>query len=115
MYRQLRNMYNSMDSRNEWVLLGIGQDVFTTSTVDDNPSQPEFNDWRKVNSQNSVAGKWWKLGYDIVKNCNELLYQSENPNVVWEEKERKKKCRQKSDSSVLLPIVVWHIFLEECL
>lgn len=83
MYRQLRNMYNSMDSRNEWVLLGIGQDVFTTSTVDDNPSQPEFNDWRKVNSQNSVAGKWWKLGYDIVKNCNELLYQSENPNVVW--------------------------------
>lgn len=83
MYRQVRSLYNSGDNRNDWVLMGVGMDVFTTSTVDDNASQPEFNDWRKINSQNGVANKWWKFGYDVIKNCNELLFQTNNANVKW--------------------------------
>lgn len=83
MYRQVRQLYNSGDNRNDWILLGVGMDVFTTSTPDDNPSQPEFTDWRKVNTYNGIASKWWSTGYQIIKNCNELLFQTENPNVKW--------------------------------
>ena len=53
MYSQVRALYNNNDSRNDWVLMGIGLDVFTAPTPDTEVSQPEFNDWKKVNSSNS--------------------------------------------------------------
>ena len=93
MYSQVRALYNNNDSRNDWVLMGIGLDVFTAPTPDTEVSQPEFNDWKKVNSSNSIASAWWHSGYSLIKNCNELLFQTENPNVVWNVKGEKEEIQ----------------------
>ncbi len=83
MYAQVRADYNRTDGRNEFVLMGFGMDIFTSGTADDRPSKGVFDDWSKLNSFDGVANMWWNSCYSVIKNANELLFQTENPGVKW--------------------------------
>ena len=78
MYSQVRNLYNTNDGSLDWVLMGTGTDVFMSSN--DNNA---FNDWKKVEPQIDISNRWWTACYAIIKNSNELLFQTENENVKW--------------------------------
>lgn len=93
MYAQVRADYNRTDGRDEWVLMGFGMDVFTSGTPDDRPSKGVFDDWTKLNSFNSVANMWWNSSYSVIKNSNELLFQTENPDVKWHREGEKEEIQ----------------------
>lgn len=81
MYSQVRALYNSNDGYHDWTMMGIGTDVLMIPRG--NGKDQPFNDWGLVNTFNGVAGTWWNTNYSIIKNCNELLFQTENPQVNW--------------------------------
>ena len=81
MYSQVRALYNSNDGYHDWTMMGIGTDVLMIPSG--NGKDQPFNDWGLVNTFNGVAGTWWNTNYSIIKNCNELLFQTENPQVNW--------------------------------
>lgn len=91
MYAQVRARYNSQDTYLDWTLMGIGTDVLMNPRG--NGKDQPFNDWRLVNSFNGVAGTWWNSCYAIIKNCNELLFQTENPNVQWTKEGQKEEIQ----------------------
>ena len=81
MYSQVRALYNSNDGYHDWTMMGIGTDVLMIPRG--NGKDQPFNDWGLVNTFNGVAGTQWNTNYSIIKNCNELLFQTENPQVNW--------------------------------
>lgn len=91
MYAQVRALYNSNDGDADWIMMGVGTDVFMTPRG--NGYDCPFNDWRRVDTFNGVASRWWEACYGIIKNCNELLHQTENPNVVWTQEGQKEEIQ----------------------
>ena len=81
MYSQVRALYNSEDNNPDWILMGVGTDVFMNPRG--NGADVAFNDWKRVESQNGIASRWWSSCYSLIKNSNELLFQTENKNVKW--------------------------------
>ena len=104
MYAQVRALYNSNDGDADWIMMGVGTDVFMTPRG--NGYDCPFNDWKRVDSFNGVASRWWNACYGIIKNCNELLYQTEIQMWFGHRKDRKKKFKLKFAFSVPTLIVV---------
>lgn len=81
MYSQVRALYNSNDGPTDWIIMGVGTDVFMIPRGDG--TDQAYNDWARVYPTDGISSRYWSAFYGIIKNCNELLYQIKNPNVVW--------------------------------
>lgn len=81
MYAQIRTLYNANDGNADWILMGAGTDVFMIPRG--NGSDCAFNNWKMVYPTEGVANRYWNDFYSIIKNSNELLFQTENPDVIW--------------------------------
>ena len=90
-YAQTRALYNSNDGESDWIIMGVGTDLFLypRGTGMDYP----FNNWRLVDSNNGVASRWWNACYGIIKNANELLAVTENPDVNWTKQGQKEEIQ----------------------
>lgn len=91
MYAQVREIYNTNDGIDDWAMMGVGADVFMVARGDG--SDLIFNDWKKVDANNGFSANWWNRCFGIIKNCNELLFQTENKNVSWANPEDKNKIQ----------------------
>ena len=81
MYSQVRALYNSNEGPTDWIIMGVGTDVFMIPRGDG--TDQAYNDWARVYPTDGISSRYWSAFYGIIKNCNELLYQIKNPNVVW--------------------------------
>ena len=91
MYSQVRALYNANDGNPDWIMMGVGTDVFMVPRG--NGFDCAFNDWKRVDTFNGIASRWWNTCYSIIKNCNELLFQTENPNVAWTQEGQKEEIQ----------------------
>lgn len=91
LYSQVRKLYNSNDNNPDWILMGVGTDVFMIPRGDG--SDVAYNDWKRVYPTDGVAARFWNDFYGIIKNCNELLAQTENEGVAWTKQGQKEEIQ----------------------
>lgn len=91
MYAQVRVFYNSADTDADWAMMGVGTDAFMLPGG--NGSDLAFNDWLKIDPNINYVSDWWNRCFAIVKNCNELLHQSENERVSWNKEGQKEEIQ----------------------
>ncbi|MEF9840406.1 MAG: RagB/SusD family nutrient uptake outer membrane protein [Lachnospiraceae bacterium] len=91
MYAQVRALYNSNDGSADWILMGAGTDVFMIPRGDG--TDYAYNDWKRVYPTDGISSRYWNDFYGIIKNCNELLKQTENANVQWYKEGQKEEIQ----------------------
>lgn len=79
MYGQTRAYYNSADGSRDFVKNGYGVDVMASNTRLDKVESM----WNNLGSHSEFPNDWYNRNYQMIKNCNELLLQTENKNIDW--------------------------------
>ena len=83
LYRQVRLNYNNRDNRDDYFHFGAGTDnIFPPF---DNAG---FTDWSLINSTSGIFRDVYARHYFIINTANNILAQSENPNVKLTEEEK---------------------------
>ncbi|WP_150451270.1 RagB/SusD family nutrient uptake outer membrane protein [Arenibacter lacus] len=79
MYRQTRAYFNSADGARDFIKNGYGTDVMASTT------RLEKTDsfWNNLGSHSQFPNDWYNRNYQMIKNCNELLLQTENEQIEW--------------------------------
>ena len=79
MYRQTRAYFNSADGARDFIKNGYGTDVMASTT------RFERTDsfWNNLGSHSQFPNDWYNRNYQMIKNCNELLLQTENEQIEW--------------------------------
>ena len=84
-YRVVRQNYNFQDNPVYFFHFGSGTDVMFRPNSDIEP----FTDWSYVNSTTDIFRIVYGRHYGMLYNVNQLLKQTENPNVRWSNEEEK--------------------------
>lgn len=85
MYRQSRAYFNSADGARDFVKNGYGVDVMASNTR----LEKTESIWNNMGSHTQFPTDWYDRNYQMIKNCNELLLQTENPNIEWVSEQQK--------------------------
>ncbi|WP_106831998.1 RagB/SusD family nutrient uptake outer membrane protein [Parabacteroides pacaensis] len=84
-YRIVRQNYNFQDNPVYFFYYGAGTDVFFRPNSDQEP----FTDWSYINSTTDIFRIIYGRHYGMLQNVNQLLKQTENPEVRWNSEEEK--------------------------
>ncbi|WP_026811579.1 RagB/SusD family nutrient uptake outer membrane protein [Arenibacter latericius] len=79
MYRQTRAYYNSADGARDFIKNGYGTDVMASTTRLERTN----SFWNNLGSHSQFPNDWYNRNYQMIKNCNELLLQTENEKIDW--------------------------------
>ena len=79
MYRQARAYFNSADGARDFIKNGYGVDVMASNTRE----EKVHSFWNNLGSHTQFPNDWYNRNYQMIKNCNELLLQTENENIEW--------------------------------
>ncbi|WP_027125462.1 RagB/SusD family nutrient uptake outer membrane protein [Gelidibacter mesophilus] len=85
MYRQTRAYFNSADGARDFIKNGYGVDVMASNTR----LEKSESFWNNLGSHSQFPNDWYSRNYQMIKNCNELLLQTENTNIEWKNENQK--------------------------
>lgn len=79
LYRQARAFYNSGDGVRDWIKNGYGTDVIPSNSRE----EKVHSFWNNLTPDTQFPNDWYNRNFEMIKNCNELLLQTENENIEW--------------------------------
>lgn len=85
MYRQARAYFNSADGTRDFIKNGYGVDVMASNTR----FEKTHSFWNNLGAHTQFPNDWYNRSFQMIKNCNELLLQTENPNIEWVSEQQK--------------------------
>ncbi|GAB3655884.1 RagB/SusD family nutrient uptake outer membrane protein [Echinicola sediminis] len=87
-YRVFRQFYNSGDGYTDYVIKGVGTDIMINN-VNLASDDIIYNDWNQVNPQTGEVNTFFNRCYSIIKDANNLLFESNNnPEAFTSEEQR---------------------------
>lgn len=78
-YRIARQNYNFNDDHNCFFQYGSGTDLFFRPLSDSDP----YSDWSYINTASDIYRVVYGRHFGLITNINQLLVQTENPEVRW--------------------------------